>query len=144
MVHVHHGYRADIANTRVLASSPCLNLSNVLFKFYFPPRKPCTSTAMAVPAVPVALALAQRIFEIHLQQLTTYIVHRIVHIDSINLSKLLTSMSSTSERNLVLTEVRASSGHSWNQSILVQLTMAGNFRLRIRSVEPTGEKHSTT
>lgn len=53
-------------------------------------------------------------------------------------------MSSTSERNLELTDIKASSGHSWNQSMLVQLTMAGNLRARTRSVDPTGEKHSTT
>ena len=43
-----------------------------------------------------------------------------------------------------LTEMSASSGHSWNQSMDVQLVTAGNFRLRTRRVEPTGEKHSTT
>ena len=56
----------------------------------------------------------------------------------------LTEMRSISERNLELTEMRASSGHSWDQSMLVQFTMAGNFRARTRRVEPTGEKHSTT
>ena len=56
----------------------------------------------------------------------------------------LTLMRSTSDRNLELTEMRASSGHSWNQSILVQLTMAGNLRALTLSVVPTGEKHSTT
>lgn len=53
-------------------------------------------------------------------------------------------MRSTSDRNLELTEMRASSGHSWNQSMLVQLTMAGNLRALTLSVVPTGEKHSTT
>ena len=57
---------------------------------------------------------------------------------------VLTGIRSTSERNRELTDIRASCGHSWNQSILVQLTMAGNFRLLTLRVVPTGEKHSTT
>ena len=36
-----------------------------------------------------------------------------------------TDRSAFSERNLLATEVRASTGHSWNQSMLVQLTTAG-------------------
>ena len=59
-------------------------------------------------------------------------------------SNTLTGISSTSERNRELTDIRASCGHSWNQSILVQLTMAGNLRLLTLRVVPTGEKHSTT
>ena len=55
-----------------------------------------------------------------------------------------TVMSSTSERNLELTDIRASCGHSWNQSIQVQLTTAGNLRPRTLNVVPTGEKHNTT
>lgn len=56
----------------------------------------------------------------------------------------LTSMSGVSSRNLLLTDTRASSGHSWNQSMAVQLTTAGNLLARTRRVEPTGEKQSTT
>ena len=56
----------------------------------------------------------------------------------------LTVMSSTSERKRWLTETRASSGHSWNQSMLVQFTRAGNLRARTLRVDPTGEKQSTT
>ena len=51
---------------------------------------------------------------------------------------------SQSSMNRRLTETRASSGHSWNQSIAVQLVTAGNLRPRTRRVEPTGEKHNTT
>ena len=47
-------------------------------------------------------------------------------------------------KNVRLTDLSASSGHSWNQSICVQLTTAGNLRPRTRNVEPTGEKQSTT
>lgn len=57
---------------------------------------------------------------------------------------MLTSMSPVSSRNLLLTDTRASSGHSWNQSMAVQLTMAGNLLARTRRVEPTGEKHRIT
>ncbi|KAI1232528.1 CDP-diacylglycerol--glycerol-3-phosphate 3-phosphatidyltransferase, partial [Lamprotornis superbus] len=46
--------------------------------------------------------------------------------------------------NLLLTDTRASSGHSWNQSMAVQLTTAGNLLARTRRVEPTGEKQRTT
>ena len=51
---------------------------------------------------------------------------------------------SVSSKNLRLTETRASAGHSWNQSIAVQLVTAGNFLPLTRSVVPTGEKHNTT
>lgn len=54
-----------------------------------------------------------------------------------------TSIPSISSMNLLLTETRASCGHAWNQSIAVQLTMAGNFRALTRSVWPTGEKQKT-
>jgi len=57
---------------------------------------------------------------------------------------LLTGKTSTSSRNRLDTDTSASWGHSWNQFIAVQLMMAGNFRARIRKVDPTGEKHSTT
>lgn len=56
----------------------------------------------------------------------------------------LTARSSTSSKKRADTEFRASSGHSWNQSILVQLVTAGNFLLLTRRVDPTGEKQSTT
>lgn len=52
-----------------------------------------------------------------------------------------TSIPLVSSMNLLLTETRASCGHSWNQSIAVQLTRAGNFRALPLSVWPTGEKH---
>uniref|UniRef100_A0A1I8JGD9 CCHC-type domain-containing protein n=1 Tax=Macrostomum lignano TaxID=282301 RepID=A0A1I8JGD9_9PLAT len=42
------------------------------------------------------------------------------------------------------TDTKASLGHSWNQSIDVQLTTAGNLRARTRSVVPTGLKHRIT
>ena len=53
-------------------------------------------------------------------------------------------MFSTSWRKRKLTDSRASCGHSWNQSMAVQLTMAGNFLLRTLSVLPTGEKQRAT
>lgn len=56
----------------------------------------------------------------------------------------VSSSDSACSRNRYDTERRASSGHSWNQSMLVQLTMAGNFRDRTLRVDPTGEKQSTT
>lgn len=56
----------------------------------------------------------------------------------------LTWTCSTSCRNLRLTDSSASCGHSWNQSMAVQLTTAGNFLLRTLSLLPTGEKHSAT
>lgn len=55
--------------------------------------------------------------------------------------KFCTLIPGISSMNLLLTDSRASCGHSWNQSMAVQLTMAGNFRALTRSVEPTGEKH---
>ena len=42
------------------------------------------------------------------------------------------------------TDIRASVGHSWNQSIQVQLTRAGNFLPLTRKVLPTGEKQRIT
>ena len=59
-------------------------------------------------------------------------------------SLISSEMRSTSERKRELTEIRASSGHSWNQLMLVQLTRAGNLRARTLIVDPTGEKHKTT
>ena len=53
-------------------------------------------------------------------------------------------MVASSLMNLIDTDMRASSGHSWNQSMQVQLMMAGNFLPRTLRVLPTGEKHSTT
>lgn len=43
-----------------------------------------------------------------------------------------------------LTDCKASWGQGWNQSMAVQFTRAGNFRARVRNVNPTGEKHKTT
>lgn len=60
------------------------------------------------------------------------------------LAQRLTGMSSVSSRKRALTDTRASSGHSWNQSMAVQLTTAGNFLARTRRTEPTGEKHRIT
>ena len=45
--------------------------------------------------------------------------------------------TSSSLRNLMDTDISASCGHSWNQSMQVQLMTAGNFLPRIRSVDPT-------
>ena len=53
-------------------------------------------------------------------------------------------MPSVSERKRALTDTSASSGHSWNQSMEVQLTTAGNFLALTLRVEPTGEKHRMT
>lgn len=61
-----------------------------------------------------------------------------------NIHSWLTSIFSTFWRNLKLTDSRASCGHSWNQSMAVQLTTAGNFLLRSLSLLPTGEKQRTT
>lgn len=58
--------------------------------------------------------------------------------------EVLTSTASVSRRKRRLTDSRASRGHSWNQSMATQLTMAGNLLLRTRSLLPTGEKHSAT
>jgi len=57
---------------------------------------------------------------------------------------ILTAKTSRSFKNLDETEIRASLGHSWNQSIEEQLVRAGNLRDRILKVDPTGEKHKTT
>lgn len=56
----------------------------------------------------------------------------------------LTSMSSVFCRKRKLTDSRACCGHSWNQSMAVQFTMAGNFLLRTLSLVPTGEKQRVT
>lgn len=56
----------------------------------------------------------------------------------------ITGKALDSCKNLTETETRASCGHSWNQLMAVLLVMAGNLRERTRSVEPTGEKQSTT
>lgn len=54
--------------------------------------------------------------------------------------KILTGRTSISLINLVDTDSRASCGHSINQLIAVQLTIAGNFLALILNVDPTGEK----
>lgn len=56
----------------------------------------------------------------------------------------LTEMPGVSSRKRALTDTSASSGHSWNQLMAVQLTTAGNFLARTRRTEPTGEKHRIT
>ena len=49
------------------------------------------------------------------------------------------SSISTSSRNFVATEARASSGQLWNQSIVQQLTSDGNLRRRVRNASPIGD-----
>lgn len=56
----------------------------------------------------------------------------------------LTSMPSVFCRKRRLTDSRACCGHSWNQSMAVQFTMAGNLLLRTLSLLPTGEKQRVT
>lgn len=56
----------------------------------------------------------------------------------------LTSMFFVFCRKRRLTDSRACWGHSWNQLMAVQFTMAGNFLLRILSLFPTGEKQRVT
>lgn len=48
------------------------------------------------------------------------------------------SSSSTSSRNLLATNSRASVGQDWNQSIVQQLISEGNIRSRFRKASPTG------
>ena len=48
--------------------------------------------------------------------------------------------TSSSLRNLMDTDISASCGHSWNQSMQVQLMTAGNFLPRTRRVDPTEGK----
>ena len=50
--------------------------------------------------------------------------------------------SSISSRNLPATPIKASLGHSWNQSIEVQLIIPGNLLALTLKISPTGEKHS--
>jgi len=47
---------------------------------------------------------------------------------------------SISARNLEATLINASLGHSWNQSIEVQLMTPGNFLALNLNASPTGEK----
>ncbi|KAL2297868.1 hypothetical protein Nmel_016434 [Mimus melanotis] len=63
---------------------------------------------------------------------------------AVDLDLMNSGLKLGSLRNLLLTDTRASSGHSWNQSMAVQLTTAGNLLARTRRVEPTGEKQRTT
>mmetsp|Transcript_31700 Transcript_31700/g.46427 ORF Transcript_31700/g.46427 Transcript_31700/m.46427 type:complete len:246 (-) Transcript_31700:88-825(-) len=51
---------------------------------------------------------------------------------------------SMAPRNRWATEISASLGHSWNQSMAVQLISPGNLRARVRRVSPTGLMASTT
>ena len=48
--------------------------------------------------------------------------------------------SSTSAKNLEATSIKAFLGHSWNQSIEVQLMIPGNFLALNLKASPTGEK----
>lgn len=48
--------------------------------------------------------------------------------------------NSTSFKNLADTSIKASSGHSWNQSIEVLLIRAGNILALYLKASPTGEK----
>lgn len=52
--------------------------------------------------------------------------------------------SSTSPRNLFDTDLSASKGHFWNQSIVVQFTNPGNLRAFTLRFSPTGLKHNDT
>ena len=54
------------------------------------------------------------------------------------------SPRSMSSRNFFETEVSASSGHGWNQSMTTQLTSAGKRRVRTLIASPMGEKHRMT
>ena len=54
------------------------------------------------------------------------------------------SPSSTSPRKRLDTEVSASSGHGWNQSMTTQLTSAGNRLVRTLIGSPMGEKQRMT
>lgn len=56
----------------------------------------------------------------------------------------LTSMPSVFCKKRRLTDSSACWGHSWNQLMAVQFTMAGNFLLRTLSLFPTGEKQRVT
>lgn len=56
----------------------------------------------------------------------------------------LTSMPSVFCKKRRLTDSSACRGHSWNQSMAVQFTMAGNFLLRTLSLFPTGDKQRVT
>ena len=47
-------------------------------------------------------------------------------------------------RKRAATDCSASSGHSWNQSIVQQFTREGNLRRRVRKASPSGDMHSTT
>ena len=51
---------------------------------------------------------------------------------------------STSARNFFDTELSASSGHGWNQSMTTQLTSAGKRRVRTLIGSPMGLKHRIT
>lgn len=46
--------------------------------------------------------------------------------------------------NFVATSTRASAGHGWNQSMVVQLTSPGYIRVRLRKLSPMGDIASTT
>ena len=54
------------------------------------------------------------------------------------------SPSSTSPRKRLDTDVSASSGHGWNQSMTTQLTSDGKRRARTRIGSPMGEKQRMT
>ena len=54
------------------------------------------------------------------------------------------SMSVTSCRKRPATEMSASCGQGWNQSMAVLLMSAGKLRARMRNLSPTGLKQSTT
>lgn len=46
--------------------------------------------------------------------------------------------------NFVATSTRASAGHGWNQSMVVQFTSPGYIRVRLRKLSPIGDIASTT
>eukprot|EP00965_Chrysotila_dentata_P014698 486605-Pleurochrysis_carterae.AAC.2 len=59
-------------------------------------------------------------------------------------ARVASSPRSTSSRNRFETEVSASSGQGWNQSITTQLTSAGKRRVRTLIGSPIGEKQRIT
>lgn len=46
--------------------------------------------------------------------------------------------------NFVATSTRASAGHGWNQSMVVQFTSPGYILVRLRKLSPMGDIARTT
>lgn len=53
------------------------------------------------------------------------------------------AVRSSLARKRVETASSASSGQDWNQSIVQQLTIEGNFRMRFRNASPIGDMANT-